>query len=173
MNLTAKVHEITTAIAGDNTKIERTDPQIVLALGFCTFGLYPLYKFLRAALQYEQLAGRTSNVQLLLAAYFGSWLLGALTLEWYVGLVFMLGSVVVGLFVLNEVLRLRAEVVARHGLQVELQEVDAQRIAWAAASLFGWLGIGIVAAVVQCFWFFRDHGRIAEALEAQRAEVSA
>jgi len=171
MDVTAKVSEIATALAGDNTKIERMDPQIVLALGFCTFGLYPLYKFLRAALQYEALAGRKTNVQVLLAAYFGTWLMGALCMRWLVGLVFVLGSVVIGLLVLNEVLRLRGDVVQRYGVTAELQEVDAQRAAWAAASLLGWLGIGIVAAVVQCWWFFRDHTRIAEAIEGQQQQA--
>ncbi|WP_373045791.1 hypothetical protein [Vulgatibacter sp.] len=170
MNVTVDFSSILGRAGGD-TKLERIDPQLVLVLGLCTLGLYPLYKFYRVAMQYQALAGRASQVQVFLGSYLGAHLLGVLTLRWYVGIFFLLGSVLAGLFALNEVLALRRTILEQHGLDLpQLHESDAQRACWVAASLLSWAGVGVIPAAIQCWWFFRDHAALAETMAAQRRQ---
>jgi hypothetical protein len=140
----------------------------VIGLGVLTLGIYPMVKFYRAAIAYEDLAGRRSRFVL----YF--WLALALALGG--GPLHVLGGVpgafahvaalVLAVFTLTEVLSLRADVVRRCAAPPTLTSDSLHKALFIVGLLTSWLLVGVVLLIVQNVKFFTDHGALVEALRS-------
>jgi hypothetical protein len=146
--------------------MEEVPTGAVIGLGLLTLGIYPMVKFYRAALAYEDLAGRRSRFVL----YF--WLALALALGG--GPLHVLGGVpgafahvaalVLAVFTLTEVLQLRAEVVRRCAAPPALTSETTHKALFIVGLLTSWFLVGVVLLIVQTVKFFGDHGAIVRAL---------
>lgn len=149
--------------------LELVDLPLLVILSIITFGIYGLVMFYRVGGWYGRLApARRSNFETLFWIYVACYVLEFTGWVVFGPLVALAGlaAFVVGILLLNEVLATRADLVRTYGLRVAPMSDTAHRVLWIVGSLTAWLGIGLVALVVQGFKFFDDHNQIVRAMRA-------
>jgi hypothetical protein len=139
----------------------------IIGFSIITLGIYGLVKFYKTGIAYQKLAGRPSNfaglfwvqviagpiVTVILSA------IGGLP-----GVLAYVGTVVVGVMVVLELLRLREDIVRARRIDVPLTGSGALAALWFA----GFIPlVGLVTVTLALVFFCQDNNRIAAALQRQ------
>ncbi len=161
----AAVPELAAAAPG-RCPVQPVDVALVIVLSVITFGVYGIVKFYQAAKSYEQLAARRSSFDTLFWTYVG---LAAGAVVFGIpfhplGAVLGLGSAVVSVLVLNEVLALRAEVLRSRGARADLTSDSTHRVLFIIGIVASTFLVGLAVLLTQAILFFQDHNKIAAAL---------
>jgi hypothetical protein len=154
------------AVAPGAGPVQPVDLPLLIGLSIVTFTVYGVVKFYQAAKAYELLAARRSSFDTLFWTYVGL-AAGALVLGipfHPLGAVLGLGSAVVSVLVLNEVLTLRAEVLRSRGLRLDLTSDAAHRVLFIVGIVASTFLVGLALLLAQAVLFFQDHNKIAAAL---------
>lgn len=137
-----------------------------IGLSLVTLGIYGMVKFFKVAGLYQRLTGRPSNFASLFWLYaMGPILTVILSLVGGVlGALAWVGTVVIGVLCLLEVLKLQAEVSRQRDLRVPLTGKGTQAALWLCGIV---PFVGIVTVVLEIVFFCRDHNRLAAAWRAK------
>jgi len=141
----------------------------IIALSIVTLGIYGLVKFYRTGIAYQKLAGRPSSFATLfwIQVIAGPLVtIGLSAVGGVPGVLAYVGTIVVSVMVVLEVLNLRADIVRARRVEVPLFGKTALAVLWFA----GFVPIvGLVTVTLALVFFCQDNNRIAAALQQQTA----
>jgi hypothetical protein len=143
------------------------EPLIFVLLTIATLGIYGVYRFYVSSKAYEHLAGRSSNFSALFWGCVSAFALAWITASFFLGFLLFPVGYVLGAMALGEAIDSRDMAAAKLGVRPEgMQSKATHVILWVGGNVFSWLGLGLVALIVQAVFFFSEFNRVAAAARA-------
>ncbi len=157
-----------------NGSLRSCNPWSVMLLSMLTLSIYGAIWFYETGKSYARMAQQEerTNFSALFWWYFGTSLLGGLTLSLGFGVLLLISSFVLGFLVLGEFIRLRDECATQLGVQNALTSAATHRSLWTIGYILSLVLVGIFVLIAQAMLLISDHNTLAKLASANRAQSS-
>ena len=145
----------------------------VIALSVITLGIYGLVWFYQSAMAYREIAGRSSSTPELFWWYVGTYVLTVILVFFpLAGLIPIVAGVVVGAFLLRQVLSDRDAAMRLLGIRPDVHSVGSHMCLWILGEVLSWVLLGLVPTLIQAIWFVSDHRKVVAAAHSVRPDLA-
>jgi len=146
----------------------RKDVGVTILLSIVTLTIYALIVFYQIGVGYERVAQRRdSKFQALFWSYVGFYVISSIVtvVTFWGGMLLYIPCMIVGAFLLADVLASRAEASKRIGFTKPQRSTSAHVATWVVGNVLCYVLVGLILLIVQAVWFLEEHNELVEPRE--------